>query len=197
VPLAEPTAPLFERLDAGLPALDGIVTSPLQRCALLAQWLSQRRGVPLETDPRWQELDFGQWEGRRWDDIGRSQRAALDRWALDPLGFVAPGGESVQALHARVNAALADVQQRAAQRGWRRVVIVSHGGPIRALLAQAMGMGPSKINALDVPFGGVFSLRAHGPAWRRVTLEAVRTAADTQAADTQAADAHAEDACGP
>lgn len=175
--LARPVEAHFERLEAALPRVDAVVSSPLRRCHELAHWLAQRRGVALETDPRWQELDFGQWEGRRWDDIGRTQRAALDRWALDPLGFVAPGGESVQTLHQRAQAALAELHGRAAAEGWQRVAVVTHGGPIRALLAQAMGLAPVKINALNVPFGGVFGLRPDRGSWRRVTLDEVRAAA--------------------
>ncbi|MEO8296516.1 MAG: alpha-ribazole phosphatase family protein [Burkholderiales bacterium] len=178
VPLVEPCETAFQWLDGGLPAIDAVVSSPLRRCARLGQWLAARRGVPLSHDARWQELDFGQWEGRRWDDIGRTQRSALDRWALDPLGFVAPGGESVRALHLRVQAGLHELHARATTAGWRRVAVVSHGGPIRALLAQAMGLAATKINALDIPCGGAFALRRVDAGWQRVTLETVRCGPD-------------------
>ncbi len=175
VGLAEPCEPAFARVAESLPPLDALVSSPLQRCLRLAQWLAKRERVPLHTDARWQELDFGRWEGQRWDDIGRDDRPLLDRWALDPGSFVAPDGESVRALHLRAQVALSQLGEQAAQAGWQRVGVVTHGGPIRALLAQAMGLGLSKRNALEVPFGHAFALRQQGAdGWQRVTLDVVR-----------------------
>jgi alpha-ribazole phosphatase len=199
LPLLQPALAAFEAVEAALPPVDHVVGSPLRRCSELTHWLAQRRGVAVTLEPRWQELDFGQWEGRRWDDIGRTQRAALNRWALDPMGFAAPGGESVRALHVRTQAALASLRGHAAAQGWRRVAVVTHGGPIRTLLTQAMGSGSTKMNALEVPFGGLFALRHAQGDWRRVTLEQVRAAARTTAAPAAlrgAAD-DVEDACAP
>lgn len=195
VPLAEPLAPAFERAAQPLPALDAVFTSPLQRCAQLATWLAARHGAPLHTDPRWQELDFGQWEGRSWHDIGREHRPLLDRWALDPGSFVAPGGESVHGLHLRVQVALQGLREQALRAGWQRVAVVTHGGPIRVLLAHAMGLGLAKVNALEVPFGHAFALRRtpRDASWQRTTLDAVRA----EAASVQPAVDDDTAACAP
>ncbi len=115
------------RLAARLAPVGGTVwTSPARRCRGVAAALGAHR-----VDPRLQELDFGAWEGLRWDDV---PRAALDAWAADPWGFAPPGGESGAALVARVRAF-----RRALPPGDH--VVISHGGPLKVLLALEGG-GP-------------------------------------------------------
>jgi alpha-ribazole phosphatase len=100
-----------------------VYTSPSRRCRVVAEALAERLAVVA--DARLQELDFGNWEGRPWDDV---PRAALDEWARDPLGFAAPGGETGAALIARVR----DFHGRICQAG-QNCIVVSHGGPLRVL----------------------------------------------------------------
>ena len=88
------------QLAALLPAGIRVLSSPLQRCEQLAQALqAQRPDLAYKTDARLQEMDFGQWEGRAWDEIGP---AALDAWVAD-FALHRPGsGESVQSFMQRV-----------------------------------------------------------------------------------------------
>lgn len=103
--------------------------SPAARCRLLAAAVAPHVGGEARVDERLLELDLGAWEGRKWDEV---PRAELDRWAADPHGFAAPGGETGEALVARVSAAFADI---VAQPGGH--VVVTHGGPLRVLAALA------------------------------------------------------------
>lgn len=113
------------RLAVQLPAARRIVTSPLARCARLAALLADRRGLPLSADPRLAEINFGRWEGRRWDDIPRRE---IDAWAADLMHARPHGGESVAMLAARAGAALAEAEG---------AIVVTHMGVIRAALARA------------------------------------------------------------
>ncbi len=99
-------------------------TSPARRCRGIA-------GAAAVPDDRLLELDFGAWEGMRWDDV---PRADLDRWAADPHGFAPPGGESGGALLARV-AAFHAMLRATGEDG----VVVSHGGPLKLLAALLRG----------------------------------------------------------
>jgi len=74
--------------------------SPLRRSADVGRWL-KRWGWRLHIDPALREIDFGAWDGRRWDDIGV---AAVDAWTADFAGYASVGGESLAALLARVAA---------------------------------------------------------------------------------------------
>ena len=101
-----------------------IWSSPALRCRRLAEAL----GDPI-LDDRLVELDLGAWEGKPWDEV---PRADLDRWAADPLGFAAPGGETGRMLIARLTSFFEELLTQPGDH-----VVVSHGGPLRVLTALA------------------------------------------------------------
>lgn len=98
-----------------------VYSSPLRRCRLFAE----RIGVP-RVDHRLQELDFGSWELRSWNEIERTE---IDQWRDQPLTWKAPGGESVAKLAERVTAFLADLEASQAA----KACVVTHAGVIRVL----------------------------------------------------------------
>ncbi len=102
-----------------------VISSPALRCRMLAEPLGAALGFMPVLNSRLLELDFGDWEGRRWGDL---DRAAIDVWAADPRGFVPPGGERVSALVARVAAFAQDLRAIGGA-----AIVVSHGGPLRLL----------------------------------------------------------------
>lgn len=142
-----PLSPCFAaeaaRLARDLPRFGRVVSSPLQRCRLLAEHLAAARGVPLQLDERLIEMDFGRWEGRLWADIPRGE---LDDWAADLEGARPHGGESVAELAARARAGLQAL--RGTQR--RPALLVTHAGVIKAALA--MRDGPAGWRA-EIGFG--------------------------------------------
>ena len=111
-----------------LPAATPLFSSPLQRCAALARLLSPS---PV-FDARLAEMDFGAWELRGWDDIGRDN---VDAWAGDLLHYRPGGGETVLEVAHRVAGALASIRAC----GAARAVVVCHAGTIRLLQAMAGG----------------------------------------------------------
>jgi alpha-ribazole phosphatase len=131
------------RLRLGDIAGAALSSSPLARCRKLAEAL----GTP-RYDERLKELDFGEWELLPWSRIGR---AAVDRWRADVDGFAPPGGESYAALHRRASAFL----DEACAEGFERLLVVTHGGVIRALLARMLGIPLMESLALRVDFGSL------------------------------------------
>jgi len=105
-----------------------VFSSPLQRCAALARLLSP----DITFDADLAEMDFGSWEGRRWDDI---ERAEVDAWAGDLLHYRPGGGETVLEVAARVATALAAIRRHAAD----SVIVVCHAGTIRLMTALVSG----------------------------------------------------------
>ena len=116
-------------------------SSPAQRCRDVAQLLGR-----YSEDERLQELDFGTWEGVPWDDVPRD---SLDAWARDPLTFAPPDGENGRQLVERVGAFAAECLRDGD-------VVITHGGPLRVLLAVLAGRA---VRLLDPP-PGVGSLTA-------------------------------------
>jgi alpha-ribazole phosphatase len=126
----EATATSASALAAVIPAATRIVCSPLQRCELLAHsLLGLRADLAYKTDARLMELNFGAWEGRRWDDIGP---AALDAWVAD-FGHHRPGGgESMAQFMHRVASAWDEASQAASQT--TPTLWLTHAGVIRAAM---------------------------------------------------------------
>ncbi|WP_332777481.1 histidine phosphatase family protein [Polaromonas sp.] len=122
-----------EALAEVLPSCIAVISSPLQRCELLAQALQGLRAdLTYKTDARLQEMDFGDWEGRRWSDI---PQAALAAWTAR-FGDHAVGGhgETVAAVMARTAAAF-DELSPATDTLW-----ITHAGVMRAAGLIARGV---------------------------------------------------------
>lgn len=117
-----------------------LLSSPLQRCERLTQVLcGLRPDLIPKTDARLAEMDFGQWEGQRWDAIARAE---LDAWTQAFPTWRCGGAESVQGFMARV-ATVWDETQRQQQ----AAVWITHAGVIRA--ATLMAQGQRQIDRAD------------------------------------------------
>ena len=135
------------RVAAALPKFARIVTSPLMRCAKLADYLGQDAGLAPIKDPRLSEMDFGAWEGLAWADIPRTE---LDDWAADFLHARPHGGESVAMLRGRTMEVMAEWLD-----GNGQTLVVTHSGVIRSALST--GDAAEDFSA-QVDFGGFLSL---------------------------------------
>ena len=132
---------------------DVVVGSPLQRCALFAREFARARGLPLHLDVRWREYGFGDWQHVPVDELAREQADALARFWADPAGHPPPGAEPFAVFAARVQAALAALD------AWPgRVLVVTHGGPIRWLRCRAAGGSPADMSAIEVAHASLHRL---------------------------------------
>ena len=134
----------LDAISTALPAARRVVSSDLSRCRVLAEAVAKRRGLDCAFDPRWREQSFGQWEGKRWDEV--DGRAYLDDWTH----AAPPGGESIGEVQARVAAALADIDVE--------TLVITHAGPIRCALAVAREIPIDEAFAIEIPFGSWRSL---------------------------------------
>lgn len=135
---------------------DRLVSSPLQRCARFAEQLGARLGVPVQLDKDLQELHFGAWEGRSAAALMETDADALGRFWADPYGFTPPDGEPVLAFSSRV---LAAIERLHSAYAGQRVLLVSHGGVMRLLLAQARGLPREQLLNVEVGHGALLALR--------------------------------------
>jgi broad specificity phosphatase PhoE len=132
---ADPSLDEFGRTQAAalaraLPTVDRVIASPLRR----AQETAAAFGLPVTTDERWIELDYGEWDGQ---PIGDVPVEAWTAWRAD-LEFCPPGGECLAALGRRVRAACAELVEAASR---SNVVVVTHVSPVKAAVAWALGVG--------------------------------------------------------
>jgi broad specificity phosphatase PhoE len=127
---------LRDRLVAMKQELVEILASPLPRAVETAEIMAAPFGHGVVRDPRLTDFDAGRWEGQTHHDIGAS--AEYQRFLDDPVTESIPGGEKIGDVRDRVVAsvsqALADNELGA------NILMVSHAGPLRVLLAHYLGM---------------------------------------------------------
>ncbi|WP_372593869.1 histidine phosphatase family protein [Actinotalea sp.] len=129
-----------------LPHPSSLLASPMVRTQETARAVGRRLGLPVQTDERFAECHFGDWEGRTSSQIDETEPEALRRWSADPR-LPAPGGEALVAVGDRVAAGLED--QLAAGTD-RTVVIVSHAMAIRAGVGHALRLAPELWGSLRI-----------------------------------------------
>jgi ribonuclease H / adenosylcobalamin/alpha-ribazole phosphatase len=150
-----------------------IVSSPLSRAADTAARIQEASGVELWKDVRLIEGSFGQWEGLTRDEVlklGSKDAEMLIQWESDP-SCAPPGGESIESLQKRVIQLIEELDQEYRDSS---IVLVSHVGPIKALLAEVLGvplqasrrmfLDPGTISVVEWgahPFLRLFNSHAH------------------------------------
>lgn len=110
---------------------DAVYASPLQRCTKLASALDLGK---IQLDDRLKELHFGDWEMQAWDTIPRD---VFDTWASDYAHLPPPNGETFSQLQHRSQSFIEDVSGHL---HGKNVAVVTHGGVIRAMLADVLNM---------------------------------------------------------
>ncbi|KRB26864.1 histidine phosphatase family protein [Acidovorax sp. Root70] len=120
-----------ERLSTALPPGVRVAHSTLQRCELLAHDLQALRpDLTFTPDARLREMDFGRWEGKTWDAIGKS---AIDAWVAGFATHAPGGGESLAHMLHRVAAALQTAREWRTDQGAKDMVWITHAGVARCV----------------------------------------------------------------
>ena len=157
VPLAASFETEAAAVKQKLSQFDGAITysSPLSRCRKLAGFL---HSGTVRIDQRLMEMHFGVWEQQRWNDIGDKR---LKAWMADFVNQRCSGGESYQDLFERA----VTFWNELCQQKLDRVLIVTHGGIIRALVAYLLDFPLKNAFRIAIDFGSVTKIRQldHGP----------------------------------
>ena len=121
-----------------------IIASPLLRAQETAAVAAESTGQAIEIDPAWQEIDLGDWDGRPRADLAADARLAS--FYRDPGANPPPAGEPVDAVRARVAAAL----DRLAGCGPGPVLVVAHAGTIRMALSVLLAFPLERLWAVRI-----------------------------------------------
>jgi broad specificity phosphatase PhoE len=133
---------LAERL-ASVP-LDAIYSSDLRRARETAEPAADRHGLEVRTLVALREVDVGSWAGLSRAEVAERFPEAFARWRGGDHGW--EDGETYEAMTARVVEAVFEI---ARVHAGREVLVVAHGGPIRALHAVALGLEISEHRRLQ------------------------------------------------
>ncbi len=121
-------AALAQRLSAE--PIDTVYSSDLRRARSTAEAISAVRELPQVLRPALREIDFGQWEGLRWEQIEQLDPEYAREWVARYPHIPAPSGESFQDFEARV---LEEVH-RLIDDNSGPIAVVTHGGVLRVVL---------------------------------------------------------------
>lgn len=127
---------------------DAVYSSPLTRCSELAKRIVDE---PI-FDNRLMELNFGDWELKKWDEIPENQ---LNPWMSDYVNVCPPNGESAQMLFQRAIHFYEELQKQE----YSRVAVITHLGVIRMLYAYQNKMDiQTALQEFKLPYGAVFKM---------------------------------------
>jgi probable phosphoglycerate mutase len=116
--------------------LAAVYSSDLRRASETAEIVASRLNLRVRVDPRLREIDVGSWEGFTRAELEARSPVAVARWEEHgERGW--EGGESHQEMLARVRDSVRSIAER---HDGEKVLVVAHGGPIRALKALAAGL---------------------------------------------------------
>jgi broad specificity phosphatase PhoE len=130
--------------------LDAVYASPLRRARETAGFLVRERGIEMAIHPGLVDIDFGEWEGRRFDELERSDPELYRSWMTQPTRTRFPGGENFGELQARVLAAVGEIPRETAS-----AALVAHAGVNRVILGSVLGLADDAIFRLDQPLAAV------------------------------------------
>ncbi len=126
-------------------AVAAIVSSPVQRARETADIIGAALRVPVKSDAGFEEIDFGAWTGRRFDDLAPDP--AWQAWNRLRSLVSCPGGETMHQAQAR---ALRSLNRLRGAYAGRAVIVVSHADVLKAMLASALGLSLDHLHRLTL-----------------------------------------------
>jgi broad specificity phosphatase PhoE len=135
--------------------LDAVYSSDLSRAVETARPIAASHGLEVKVDPAFREIDQGEWTGLSVDEI---KERWPELWGPARHYSARPGGESPMQVRDR---ALAGLRRVVEAHPGDEVVIVSHGGTIRWLSAEALGYDDRRSARIrGLGNGGIVTLEA-------------------------------------
>ncbi|WCE32482.1 histidine phosphatase family protein [Vibrio sp. SCSIO 43137] len=148
-----------------------VVSSPLSRCADFAAEYANEHQLPLQLEPGWMEINFGDWDGEEKDTVWQHSQQTLSRFWDDPWNTTPPNAEPLIDYDKRINAAWGQLLE---QHKGKSVLLVTHGGVIKQVMRQIMQMPENEkyLHRLNIPYAALVAISVYhdenGKQWPRL-----------------------------
>ena len=129
-----------------------VYSSPLQRCRVTAQHIATACAVPCRISACFNDLDYGDWQGRTHAQVLAASPLEYRHWRDMPELHRFPGGESLLELAARIADGLRDVLEAHPD---DTVVIVGHDSGIRTALLRFLELPLSAYRRIELEPCGI------------------------------------------
>ncbi|MBD1580833.1 histidine phosphatase family protein [Pseudoalteromonas sp. S16_S37] len=160
---------------AHLTQVDTIVSSPLKRCRDFAEHVSAKLKCLLLIEPRLQEMNFGDWDGKSYEVLWQqTSNPTIGQFWQSPDCYTPPNGESLQLFQARV------INWWSGQLRHNRSannVVFTHAGVIKQLVSHILKLEPNNthaFHALEVGYGKCVTVHVYydeqDKAWAKVVF---------------------------
>ncbi len=138
-PLSESGWQQLKNTFARLDEFDQLVSSPLKRCSAFAKKFTEEEGFQsnLAIKDNWREYHFGDWDGKTITFLQQQYPQQYEQFFTDPYNHTPPNAESLTDFSTRVEEA---VKQLHNEYQGKKIVILSHAGVIRTLVAWCLKM---------------------------------------------------------
>jgi broad specificity phosphatase PhoE len=132
-----------------------VLSSPLLRAVETAERIATLHKIEVARDPRLTDFQAGRWEGMRYEDVLADQE--FQSFLRDPRSHSIPGGELLETVRERV---VGSIEQALEDNDvGSNIVVVTHAGVVRVLLAHYLGMSLANYHRLRVGAGSISVLR--------------------------------------
>lgn len=145
-----------------------LYSSDIVRAWQTAEVIGEALSLTPVAIPELREINVGQWEGYTPEELYRRFPDHMAEYRRDPARTVRLGGESYAQLQVRAMAALRQIQERHSQ--GEVIIAVSHGGTIRALLCDVIGLDLGHFGRMWLDNGSLTELRLGRNGWRLMRL---------------------------
>ena len=153
-----------------------VYASPLERARASAELIAKPHRLPVEIDPAFGEMAFGEWEGLTREEVAARFPAAYEEWRHAPHLVRIAGGETLSQVAERARGA---VQALAATHTGETIVLVTHAIVTRLIVLDALGLGPERLWTVDATPAGITEIE-YEPGW--ATVHRMNTLAHLEAA---------------
>jgi len=147
-----------------------VYSSPLRRAVETAASIARRRNLAVQRVDAITEVDVGDWEGRAWDEIARSDPDAYQRFLAAPERHGYRGGENLSQVDQRAVPAL---QRLLEENLGRWIVVVGHNVVNRVFLARLIQLPLAAARLLVQDNCGVNLIRHRGGETQLRTLNSI------------------------
>ncbi|PWN69013.1 alpha-ribazole phosphatase [Chryseobacterium phosphatilyticum] len=122
---------------------DLVISSPAQRCCQMAEYFK----FDYKTDERLREMNFGNWELRKWTEISEEE---INPWYKDFVNVKASGGENLLEMQTRVISFWNELLRR---KKAEKILIITHAGVIRLIFQAILQFPLENIFTITIDYG--------------------------------------------
>ncbi len=150
--------------------LDRAYASDLKRAMNSAEIICRGRGIKPIPCPALREMDMGEWDGKSWEEIKKTNPEITPRFFNNLKKFHFPGGEDWHHFHGRVSKGLKTLLK---ENQGKDILLVAHAGVNRIILAQALGLPFKNMFFMDQGYACLNIIEWYGKASKVILMNGI------------------------